>query len=156
VVRDNPEKKRETQMPISETITGNNPQFGEVLTLPETAAYLRVSEEAVAKMATDRTIPAQRIGNDWRFLRKALNNWLTQGDEYRRRPWRYAPEFYLDSPFIEELLTLLERRLVNKLKVETGPEPGSKEAVSKYFGIWRDDPTAQAMLEDIYKRRGGG
>lgn len=139
----------------SESFSGNDQQFEDVLTLAEAAAYLRVSEEVVRKMADQRLIPAQKIGDEWRFLRKAINIWITYGEDYPRRPWAYPPEFFLESPFVEELLHLLEKRLLNKMRVEASPKPGSKEAVSKHFGIWRDDPTAEALLEDIYKRRGG-
>jgi hypothetical protein len=105
-------------------------------------------------MADQRLIPAQKIGDEWRFLRKAINNWIIYGDDFPRRAWAFPPEFFLESPSVEQLLHLLEKRLLSKMRVEPPPKPGAKEAVSKHFGIWRDDPTAEALLEDIYKRRG--
>lgn len=140
-------------MSVAESPPNNDPRLEEILTSAEAAAYLRVSEETLLKMAAEGSVPARKIGGDWRFLRKALNDWM----RYEGRPfwkgWPFPPEFLLDSPFAEELLYLLEQRLLSKLKAETFPKPGSKQAVLKYFGVWRDDPSAQSMLEDIYKRR---
>jgi excisionase family DNA binding protein len=33
------------------------------------------------------------------------------------------------------------------------PRPGSKEAVLSVAGIWKDDPTVDAMIRDIEERR---
>jgi hypothetical protein len=114
-----------------------------------------VPEHAVRTLADRRQFPAQKIGDDWRFLRKALNDRMTYGEDYPRRPWAYPPEFFLESPLVDELLHVLEERLASTMRPEAPPKPGSKEAVSRHVGIWRDDPTAGAMLEEIYKRRGG-
>jgi excisionase family DNA binding protein len=141
-------------MPVAEL--PNEPRLDDILTLPEAAAYLRVPEGDLLKMAKDGMIPAQRIGDDWRFLRKALNDWMRYGGHSHWRKWPFHPEFFFESPFVDELLHLLEQRLLNKLKAEAKPERGSKEAVKKHFGVWSDDPTAEAMLEDIYKRRAKG
>jgi len=48
----------------------------DVLTLEEAAAYLRVSEELVESLALRRELPARRLGEDWRFLKSALQEWL--------------------------------------------------------------------------------
>jgi excisionase family DNA binding protein len=33
------------------------------------------------------------------------------------------------------------------------PRPGSKEAVLSVAGLWKDDPTVDDMIKDIYERR---
>jgi excisionase family DNA binding protein len=48
----------------------------EVLDLQETAEMLRVAPGVVRELAESHRIPARRIGNDWRFLRSALLDWL--------------------------------------------------------------------------------
>jgi excisionase family DNA binding protein len=141
-------------MPVAEL--PNELRLDDILTLPEAAAYLRAAESDVLKMATDGMMPAQRIGEEWRFLRKALNDWMRYGGHPHSRRWPYLPEFFLESAFVDELLHLLEQRLLDKQKTEAKPKRGSKEAVMRHFGIWSDDPTAEAMLEDIYKRRAEG
>jgi len=55
----------------------------EVLTLEETASYLRVSSDTAEQLATRGVIPARRIQDEWRFLRSALDDWL-RGSDYKR------------------------------------------------------------------------
>jgi len=48
----------------------------EVLRLKEAADYVRVSEKTLREMAKTSRVPCQRVGREWRFLRKALEEWL--------------------------------------------------------------------------------
>ncbi len=50
--------------------------FGEVLTLAEAAAYLRVKEDDLLKLVGPRDIPGRLIGDEWRFSKAALQDWL--------------------------------------------------------------------------------
>ncbi len=61
---------------MPETTTMVPQTAGEVLTLEETAAYLRVSESDVVELATKHELPGRKIGDQWRFHRKGLANWL--------------------------------------------------------------------------------
>jgi len=47
-----------------------------VWTLTEAALFLRVSDKALADKATAGEVPARQIGGEWRFLRRALVDWL--------------------------------------------------------------------------------
>jgi excisionase family DNA binding protein len=49
----------------------------DVLTLEETSAYLRLPVETVLRQALEGNIPCRRIGEDWRFLKIAVDNWLS-------------------------------------------------------------------------------
>lgn len=49
----------------------------EVLTLDEAAAYLRLASEVVERQATQGQIPGRKIENEWRFLKSAINDWLS-------------------------------------------------------------------------------
>lgn len=51
----------------------------EVMTLSEAARFVRVSEKTLAGLARERKIPGRRVGREWRFLRSALEHWLTLG-----------------------------------------------------------------------------
>ena len=51
-------------------------EWPEVLTLAEAAAYLRVPEEEITKIAGSQGLPARRIGDQWRFSRSAIQDWL--------------------------------------------------------------------------------
>jgi hypothetical protein len=122
----------------------------EVLTLQEAASFLRVSEEAVSQLAERHAVPAQNIAGEWRFLRRALANWLAYGPEFSRfPPWAF------ENPLFDDLVHLVAKRL-GEIAPPQSAKRGSKEAVRKHFGVWRDDPTAEAMLADIYKRRESG
>ena len=48
----------------------------EVLRLREAADYVRVSEKTLRELAKMSRVPCQRVGREWRFLRKALDEWL--------------------------------------------------------------------------------
>jgi excisionase family DNA binding protein len=49
---------------------------GDVLTLAEAAALLRVSPSALERQLHQGTIPGRRIGEDWRLSRAAVISWL--------------------------------------------------------------------------------
>jgi excisionase family DNA binding protein len=48
----------------------------EVLNLEEAATYLRVPKATVVRMVSRQGLPGRRLGREWRFLKKALDNWL--------------------------------------------------------------------------------
>ncbi len=53
-----------------------------VLTIPEVAALLRISEKSAYKLAQAGDLPAFKVGNQWRFRRAELDAWI---DDQRRR-----------------------------------------------------------------------
>jgi excisionase family DNA binding protein len=48
----------------------------EILTLSEVAQYLKIAEKTVLRMAHRGEIPAAKVGNQWRFLKPLIDNWL--------------------------------------------------------------------------------
>jgi hypothetical protein len=50
---------------------------GEVLTLAEAAAYLRVPEKDVIAAASSQGLPGRLINGEWRFLKTAIQQWLS-------------------------------------------------------------------------------
>lgn len=68
-----------------------------------------------------------------------------------------GPPWFVACPLLEDLVNVLETRLLKKLGALEQPpgRPGSKQAVLRHFGIFRDDPGLQQMLDDIYARRKG-
>ncbi len=48
----------------------------DVLTLPEAAAYLRLSERTLYDLARARRVPAAQLGGKWLFPRRRLEAWL--------------------------------------------------------------------------------
>jgi excisionase family DNA binding protein len=53
--------------------------FGEILTLAEAAAYLRLSESQVLRLIDEQALPARRLGTEPRFLKSAIQQWLSAG-----------------------------------------------------------------------------
>src|ERR1043165_5843276 len=84
----------------------------EVLTLEEAACYFRVSEKILRRLAEEGAIPARKLGEEWRFLKSALQDWLARNDEQ-----------------------------------------SYKKRLLKLAGAWKDDPTLDDMVKDIYRRR---
>ena|SRR5579872_1348177 len=54
-----------------------NGLLGEVLTLAEAAAYLRLPENEVIAAATTQGLPGRLLGGEWRFLKTAIQQWLS-------------------------------------------------------------------------------
>ena len=60
---------------------------GEVLTLAEAAAFLRVEAEELRRAADAGRVPGRAIGAEWRFVKATLVEWLSQ-PETRSGPAR--------------------------------------------------------------------
>ena len=49
---------------------------GDIMTVREVAAYLRVHTSTIYRLCKRKEIPAFRVGGDWRFRRSAIDSWL--------------------------------------------------------------------------------
>jgi excisionase family DNA binding protein len=142
-------------VPPSESQSGHDLGGAEVLTLPEVAAYLRVPEEAVLELVTRDALPGQQIGGEWRFLKRAVVEWLRFGPQFRRE-FRMFPHLLMpDHPFWEDLYQVLEQRILSKIAAREHPsaKPGSKQAVLRHFGVFKDDADVEEQLAAIRARR---
>ncbi len=126
----------------------------DVLSLAEAASYLRVSEEEVLRLAEERNIPAQRIGGEWRFLKRALDHWLTYGPLFIRE-YRDFPPWSLEHPMMEELLLAIEKRLLQRI-APVKPERGSKKAVGRHVGVFVGEGDEEEVLAGLAAMRGEG
>jgi excisionase family DNA binding protein len=108
-------KKQEPAPPqVPAPATVNGPP-GDVLTLSEAAAYLRLPEADVIGLVHSQGLPGRLIGDQWRFLKAAIQQWLSTG----------------------------------------APTPQTRKAAQLALaGAWKDDPDLEAMVEEIYRRRG--
>lgn len=65
---------------------------GEIFTLDEVAAYLKVGKRTVYRLAAAKKIPAFKVGGTWRFQRRDIDQWIqrqtaeTQGDDVTDEP----------------------------------------------------------------------
>jgi excisionase family DNA binding protein len=137
-------------MSVSES--GTAVRVGEVLTLAEAAAYLRVDEHTLAKLAAKRRVPSQKIGEEWRFLKKALDDWLRYPSDRSREFWLAWP---FASPLMEEWMLVLEERLLDRLKgaAPSFAKRGSKQAVLNHFGVFKDDEDLEEQLANLRAQR---
>jgi excisionase family DNA binding protein len=64
----------------------SNNRFGDgsdvgIMTVHDVAAYLRLSEAKVYKMANEGRVPALRMGKSWRFKRELIDEWIRRETE---------------------------------------------------------------------------
>src|SRR5437868_6578841 len=71
-------KRDPARQPEPQPETANNSP-GEVLTLAESAAYLRLPESEVVRLVHSQGLPGRLIGGEWRFLKAAIQHWLSTG-----------------------------------------------------------------------------
>lgn len=74
--------------------------YFKVLTTPEAAQYLRVSESVLLCEAEAGRIPGRKLGGEWRFSELAVANWLNATPEtrsIRKRPPAGVGKEYLDE-----------------------------------------------------------
>lgn len=105
--------KKESHHPKNGPATSSTPAIldSEVLTLREAAAYLRVAEEDVLRLAQVQDLPGRQIRNEWRFLKAGLQDWLRTP----RRPSGKEALLALagaweDDPDIDDIVQEAQRR----------------------------------------------
>jgi excisionase family DNA binding protein len=52
-----------------------------VMTLEEVAAYLRVHQSTVYRLLKAQSIPAFKLGSDWRFNQESIDKWIAEGEQ---------------------------------------------------------------------------
>ena len=52
--------------------------MGTVLTLEETAEFLHVHPSTVYRLLRNRSIPAFKIGSNWRFNQESIDRWIKE------------------------------------------------------------------------------
>lgn len=57
----------------------------QLLTLEQVADYLNVDKFTVYRLLAAKELPAFKVGNQWRFKRKLLENWLKQNSNVKRK-----------------------------------------------------------------------
>jgi excisionase family DNA binding protein len=57
----------------------------QLLTLEQVAEYLNVDKFTVYRLLADRELPAFKVGNQWRFKRKMIENWLKKNANVGRK-----------------------------------------------------------------------
>jgi excisionase family DNA binding protein len=93
------------------TVPSINGPAGEVFTLAEAAAYLRLPVEEVLRVVREQYLPARQVGSEWRFLKSAMQDWLSQPRATGKHDgiWALAGAWKHD-PHVEEMLQEIYRQ----------------------------------------------
>jgi excisionase family DNA binding protein len=86
---------------------------GEVLTLAEAAAYLRLPEREVIAAASTQGLPGRLVGGEWRFLKSAVQQWLSVSQptaEMRKAAQLAMAGIFKDDPDLEQIVEEAMRR----------------------------------------------
>ncbi len=49
-----------------------------IMTLAETAKYLKVSEKTIHRLMAEDDIPCVKVGAQWRFFQSSIDQWLEE------------------------------------------------------------------------------
>lgn len=130
----------------------------EVLTLPEAAAYLRVSEDALLSLVTTDAVPCAENCRRVAFSAAALADWLRYGAGLYQEFRRFPPHWIFEYPPAEEMMRILEARLLCKIEsMQPALEKrGSKQVLQKHLGLLRHDADMDSVLADLQERRNAG
>jgi PTS system nitrogen regulatory IIA component len=92
-----------------------------LMTLSEVAAYLKLAEKTVLRMAQKGEIPSVKIASQWRFMRPVIDNWLMKRMS--------AGQTDGMSNFLKTVSTIPISRLAGHNKILLDIPAGSKEEV---------------------------
>jgi len=101
-----------TPRPEPQPAAVNGPT-GEVLTLAEAAAYLRLPEKDVITAASTQGLPGRLINGEWRFLKTAIRLWLSGSQptaEMRKAAQLAVAGSWKDDPYLEDMVEEIYRR----------------------------------------------
>ena len=82
---------RDTKAAVNEVYTFRRSGEGaqrmpeQLLTLEQVAEYLNVDKFTVYRLLADKELPAFKVGNQWRFKRKLIENWLMKNSNVKRK-----------------------------------------------------------------------
>jgi len=86
---------------------------GEVLTLPEAAAYLRLPEKDVIAAVSSQGLPGRLMGGEWRFFKTAIQQWLSVRQptaEMRKAALLAFVGSWKDDPDLEDMVEEIYRK----------------------------------------------
>jgi excisionase family DNA binding protein len=93
--------KKTTRAPRATTVEERPEALSEIMTLREVAEYLACSRNTIYRLATKRQIPRFRVGNNFRFRRSDIEQWINDrrvtpedAGEHEDKPKGRPPKFW--------------------------------------------------------------
>ncbi len=93
---------------------------GDVLTLSEAAAYLRLSDADVLRLVREQGLPGRQVGDEWRFLQAALQAWLSQAAGSGKAALLASAGLFRDDPFLDEIVREAYRQRGRPITADEG------------------------------------
>ena len=95
-----------TTRPIKKASPRRRAPTPDVMTLSETAAYLRLGETEVARLAREEGLPGRQLGSEWRFLKSSVPSWLDLPMPQRTNKAAILAMagIFKDDPFLDEIV----------------------------------------------------
>jgi excisionase family DNA binding protein len=104
-------RTRKQPEPTPKPVALNGPVTGEVLTLAEAAAYLRLPEEEVVRLVHMQDLPGRFAGTQWRFLKTAIQEWLSKPPpKYSKEGQRSVAGLLRDDPDLVPMVEEIYRK----------------------------------------------
>jgi excisionase family DNA binding protein len=63
-------------MPIE--VRAMNKKAGDILTIEELSAYLKIPKSTLYKLVREGKVPSQKVGRHWRFRKETIDRWLDE------------------------------------------------------------------------------
>lgn len=82
---------------------------GQMMTMPDVAEALKVSEKTVSRMLQDGSLPGFKVANQWRFYREDFYRWIDE----KRNEWGNRARAGLASMLSNEMESVPLSRLTN-------------------------------------------
>jgi PTS system nitrogen regulatory IIA component len=110
-----PKNGNRTPKPRPVVEANGTPQLSGVMTLADAAAFLRVADESVLKLAEAGILPGRKVAGEWRFLEAKLREWLSQPEPdteeaYHKRLMAMAGSMAHDDTAMEMLENIYAER----------------------------------------------
>lgn len=120
-----------------------------LMTVPELANYLQVAEKTVLRMIQKKEIPGVKIGNQWRFSRTMIDDWILSR-------MQVVPKNDLARLLTQSQDLVPLSRFIRKEHILMNIVPGDKSSVLKQLAapLVRDHliPDGPAFLERLLDR----
>jgi excisionase family DNA binding protein len=87
--------------------------MAELMTLEEMARYLRVTQKTIYRLLERGSIPAMKVGRQWRFDRLSIDEWLSQSSVGTKANILVVDDEELIRSLIRETLEDLGHRVVS-------------------------------------------